>query len=402
MSLNRDSSRTWNEVQRTGGLHPNITNIDEYNEQWDINQDLVDEYLENLSYNQQYLSSKDVIEIHRLSFQNLTDFGGETSKVQMQFGPHMGAPPSKMKEELQLLDRQMKGIWREAKDTAAKQRAIAFQHVRLVGIHCFQDGNGRTSRRALEFAFERTFDQMKNNVISREDYISANNSALNHGNIGRLANMFAQDHEMTYSGAELHIAPYETKSFQVEYDLTGDMGLARSSIQAIDSINEPSHKNRWLRRTDIDKILQATNGKPAMNFDDVAASYENKIKRPMSIAESIELIKEIKDSGAIKNKLFKSLHEEGYTDVAYQRLQGAVEYAGAKDQQAFKEIIKQQFAGKISARTTKDFLAEISYQSNSTNRAVDLQPHEPKAKKSLKAYSEKFKEKLSHNNSMNV
>jgi len=392
MEINRDATRTWTEVMRTGGLCTDIKNIDDYNNQWELNQNKVDGFLDDLPLNQEFLTSKDILEVHRLSFEGLTDFGGKTSKVQMKFGPHMGAPPGTITKELELCDRQIDILWQKATDDDSKIRVLAFQHIRLVSIHGFLDGNGRTSRRALEFSFERNFGLQRNNVINRDDYIAANNSAIS-GNIGRLASLFAQDHEMTYSGSDHHIAPYETRAFQVEYDLTGPQGLARSSIQPLESINEANSKNRWLRPSDMKEFISASNGKAGKDFEEIAENYETKIKHPLSVSESIELAKEVKNSGAVKNKFLKKLNIEGFIDVVYKKLQGAVEYASKAEQMTFKEIIRQQLLGKTLPQESDVFLRDLKSREVLTHEASEIFPPHNTEKKSLKAYKDAFKHK---------
>jgi fido (protein-threonine AMPylation protein) len=379
-------ARTWAEVQRTGNLNPNIKTIEDYEEQWDINQDKVDAYLEQLPLNQGYLTSKNISDIHKLSYEDLSSYGGEISRTQMKFGPHMGAPPRQMKSELDLLDRQMEKLWDKAQTNEAKTRALAFQHVRLVGIHGFIDGNGRTSRKALQYGMDRNYNLPQLNKIDRADYIKANNSALLHNNIGRLAHLVSEDYGVSYNGTDQQVSPYQVRAFPIEIDLTGDYGLAQSSIQPIENINhENSSKNKWLKSYDLGDLERGSNGKQSGNFHQISDDYNNKIKSPLTVGETVDVFKDLKNSEPFKKKLFKPLNQDVYMEILKKRLEPSIEFSTDEQKEKFFYNVEKQLNGHSKAVDTDKYLESITKSKVPTKIERDIRDRmNPPRVKSLK------------------
>lgn len=197
MAINRDAARTWGEIQRVGQLAPGIDSVNDYKQQARMNAAKVDGYL--AEQRTPYLRSEQVLEVHRLLFEDLTTFGGKPSQIQMSHGPNVGAPPKNFKKELELLDKQMALLWHGAENQEDRIRALAFQHTRLAAIHGFPDGNGRTARIVTDYGFSR-MGLSKSADIDRKDYIDANNTAIAHSNIGRISQVMARQYGADYSG----------------------------------------------------------------------------------------------------------------------------------------------------------------------------------------------------------
>jgi fido (protein-threonine AMPylation protein) len=354
-------SRTWEEVKRTGRLTSNIKNIDDYTQQWDINQNNVDDYLDSLPISQEYLTSKDFLEIHRLSFQDIHTFAGELTKKQTMFGSYPGAPPSMIKEEFKLLDKQMEELWSKAQTPDAKTAALAFQHIRFVGIHAMPDGNGRTSRKALGYGMNRVHGAFQVNQVQRADYIKANNAGLEHNNIGRLAHVISEDYLLSYSGHDQQTSPYQVRAFQEKVPSVNE-AYNLSTIQAPENINPhlSTSKNYWIKPFDLEDLLRNSNGKQAANYEEESRKFNLAVKRPLSIGETVELIKFFKDSGAIKKKFLTTLNTQVYTDLLKKRLAPAVQFLEPQQKEGFLNYIERHYHGFSKVNETDKLHKNIS------------------------------------------
>ncbi len=351
----QNPDRTWKEVQQTGYLCDTIKNIQDYSRQWHLNDRNVQAYLE--SRKTPYLNSSEILEVHRLSFNGITTFNGQYCQTQMAYGGYLGAVPSAVSAEFSMLDRQMNILWKNAKTQEAKLRTIAFQHSRLIAIHGFLDGNGRVSRVATDFALYHIGRDFPIINMERNHYIQANNSAIEHNNIGWLTKVLSVQYDLKYTEVDLHIAPFKIAPFQNAKKLS----LENSQFFSEKSINQNSMRYYYLNVSDLSKIIQKTDGKPGKNFGDVMANISRLIEdQPLSIGESIQKIQSIKNSGAIKKRFFNSINENAYTEFAREHFQFVTQFASPEKKSEFWYLIEKQIDGQASAQDIDNYVSKLN------------------------------------------
>lgn len=350
-----NTDRTWAEVQRTGHLHDNIKNLNDYQRQWNINQQNVKSYLHSQK-DSPYLTSDQIKEVHRLSFDGIAKYSGKFTEKQMTFGGHLGAPPGTVEKEMALLDRQMETLWSKAGSQEAQVKAVAFQHSRLLSIHGFMDGNGRTSRIASEHAINKiTGGRIPTHDIDRKDYLQANTAAIERSNIGRLSNIFSQQYGLESKGQDLHIAPFKVAASQD----TKQLSFKNSQILPAESINRESTKGQFLKPSDMDNLLVRTGGKKGKNFDKINDKFVADITEPKTVGETVDYIKQIKNSGAIKRPIISNFNEKGFTDFAQERFRSVFRFADPEAQKEIWDRVEKQMEGKSKGKDTDKFIQNL-------------------------------------------
>jgi len=352
----QNPDRTWKDVNN-GSLCDNIQSIKDYNDQYNENQRAVREYLKDILEDNEYLQSEELLEVHRLSFDGLTTFGGKFAQKQMSFGGRVGAPPSSIKDELKLLDKQMAVLWKKAETDDAKIRAIAFQHARLVAIHAFEDGNGRASRITSDYALQVLGKHGPRGRSDRAEYIKANNAAMENNNIGRLAQLFAEKYQMPYSGADNHMAPYKI----VPCQNTANLSFDNSRLLDENSINEVAEcRGFYLKPSDFDDIIQWTDGKKGRDFAYISDKLTRQIDaEPLTIGASIHQIKQLKTSGAVKPRMFHMFKDDGYLNFAKNRFAFVTQFANEDQKNRFEDLIEKQLNGQATITDMDRFVAQL-------------------------------------------
>jgi fido (protein-threonine AMPylation protein) len=323
-----NNSKTWLEVLTTGQLFPEITNIRDYHEKWEENQIRVDGHIETL--NKPYLETDDLLLIHKLSFEGITTFGGKTIKSMSQFDGITGAPPVKVLDEYKLLDLQMSKLWRSARTDEAKLKSIAFQKARIIAIHGLTDGNGRVSRKAMDYAVTKNFNFQNKNIIERSEYIKAMTCAIRGNNLAPLTKILSENYSIETSNQAVSISPYKCECSPIEKDLSGENGLELYKLNPLESINDNSGiKNYWLRTTDLTKILKESNGKKGQHYETFEEVFVEQVSSPLNLEDSISLI--AKAHNHIKKKVFSQIDQEPFNKLLNERLQYVSEFSQEKE-----------------------------------------------------------------------
>lgn len=344
----KNPNRTWAELKRNDDLPPEIKNIQEYTAQWRKNMGPVNDFLK--TQKTPYLNSAQVIQVHKIAFRNISISAGKFTAKQNLFGGRVGAPPATIKKEMALLDMQMKSLWNNAKNQADKVKAIAFQHARLAAIHGFTDGTGRVGRIAMDFALYKTIGHPPTMSVDRQEYIEAVGMAIEHNNIGRLANVLAKRFELEFENSDIHISPYRIAPDQ-SLKLTS---LKDSQILPTDSITTNAISNTYLQPSDADKMVTMVGGKKGDGFGSAHNRFVKRITNPLTVGESIDVIRKLKISeDAVVSPFLKSLKTEGFKNFASERFSFVTQFAQPSQKATFMKLIADQLDGKSTSSVEK-------------------------------------------------
>lgn len=126
--------------------------IDEHNEI--LGMDLAMKYINaTLVNDNDYISMKDILEIHRRVLGHVDPIeGGEFRRTQVYVGGHIPPGPSDLTILMQRFEQWLNS---ESVVTMHPVKYAALAHYKLVHIHPFIDGNGRTSRLLMNLILMR-------------------------------------------------------------------------------------------------------------------------------------------------------------------------------------------------------------------------------------------------------
>lgn len=124
-------------------------------------------------------SASRIADLHHQQFSFLYKDAGafRGPGVLANFGDRIAADPDIVRPELDLLEGQCLGLIRNfhkeagMDDIPAKLKMLAFFHGRLVFIHPFRDGNGRTARLATAWIERTLFPDHKFRQVTKETYM---------------------------------------------------------------------------------------------------------------------------------------------------------------------------------------------------------------------------------------
>ncbi len=234
MAAGVHSQDRWNQL-RAAGLLPGVASLADYTEktsaglaaaQW-LAQELCGTTPPDPAL---------IRDIHRVAFAEVVPFAGEFRKDNgVMIGGYPGADTSRISYEIALLNRQYSDMLADDHTPAGCAAAVAFYHIRLMRIHPFRDGNGRTGRVLLAAQCDALFTNgageqvMAALAADKPAYYEALRSA-NRLNLAPLAAIVTQALGMEGSReaqSPFRVAPIFQASYGAE-DLDADLSATRT------------------------------------------------------------------------------------------------------------------------------------------------------------------------------
>ena len=350
--IQEKNKRSWKEITDIGHLVPGINSAEQYNRKMFENMSDIKRTLNK--ENKPYLTSEDIKNVHKQMFEGITTFGGDKAKTLRVFGGRTGADPIFIDNELKLLDKQMEHLWAKATSDSDKVKALAFQHARLVSIHGFQDGNGRTSRIATSYGLEKIGGSQKLN-IDRTQYLAANNNALDE-NLGQLSAHFASSYGIEYKGSSVEFSEFRITPLRETMPAI-DSAL---EITKTKSISNGENKKIFLKDVDFDGLINRLGGKRTSKIEKARQEFSQAISSPQSPNDVIDTIVKVRDSNAVKSGFFKKVNEDEYIKLSLKALTSVSDSLRPEKKAEFAFMVKQRFEGK--QMNINEFINKNSYK----------------------------------------
>lgn len=125
-----------------------------------------------------------ILEIHKTAFGHLYDWAGKLRFVDVTVGSFTPPPYSKIPNLMAEFSDQLQYLINSIKNENDLVYALAYAHHRILAIHPFNNGNGRTARLVTNLiAYMHGYEAVQiyhREGTSREEYIQAVKKADNH------------------------------------------------------------------------------------------------------------------------------------------------------------------------------------------------------------------------------
>lgn len=194
------------ERHERAGLRPHIKTCEDYHAAYvsGVTQAYKAIDLEILENPQKGLfTSHDLNKIHSDVFKEIGDWAGKPAGIRLLFGEYKSAVPKNVRSEMDLSDKQSAHLLSKAKTEVDLLSVIAFQHSRLIHIHGFNDGNGRTSRMLLAANLRSLLKIKSTKKHDKGEFYDASDSALQDHNLAPMVQLLARK-----SGLSVGVAAY--------------------------------------------------------------------------------------------------------------------------------------------------------------------------------------------------
>lgn len=170
-----DLEERWNAVQRSEILRTDIPDYTTYSVRTALG---LSEAQAGLKEGPVCYSREAIQEFHATAFGSAVTDAGNFRTRMVQVGDVYGADGVRIGRELDLLENQHRHLHENARTPEDRLVAVAFAHARMVQIHPFTDGNGRTARAFMAAEASQEFGVDSEKVMEaieadREGYIKA-------------------------------------------------------------------------------------------------------------------------------------------------------------------------------------------------------------------------------------
>jgi fido (protein-threonine AMPylation protein) len=279
---NDPHNKTWVELQ-DHGLLPNIKCWEDYVAEFEVGLSKARPYL---ATQPKLWSQKTILTTHRLIFENITPWAGQTSTRQEIIASIPGSPPELRDFEFQLLEAQMEILEAAATTPTAKIRMAAFHHSRLLCMHPFRDGNGRTARLILSKQLDKLIGKAGPLACTRSEYIDTLQACHPTGNLAPLSNLLHRSLLGIPDPAKFLPVPFRMNSLQL-IPSRPENALDESFRElptVIQSKGTPEQVN-WLTRIPWSEVERLCSAKPTKNLEAVKMLWTENLKTPFSTNE---------------------------------------------------------------------------------------------------------------------
>ena len=139
-----------------------------------------------------------VTHAHQTIFSGATIDAGRVRRVgeTVIFGGHLGADAQRIEIEYARLAVEARQMLSQAANDLERCAAVAFYHARFVGIHPFNDGNGRLGRAIMMDQVQKVLGNpeplFRRIVENKRDYIEALNSAIRSNDLAGMTRLVAE------------------------------------------------------------------------------------------------------------------------------------------------------------------------------------------------------------------
>jgi fido (protein-threonine AMPylation protein) len=278
---NNHHEKTWEEVQNHGVLS-NIQNWEGYINLYTRNQIPLREFLIEAGS----LWTKETIQkAHRLLFTNIAPWAGEFSTRQEIIAGIPGSPPELREGEFTLLEKQMGLLEKAANSDLAKIRIAAFHHSRLLCIHPFRDGNGRTSRALLAHQMRQITGGIKPLLCEKSEYIAALQAAHPEGDLAPLSNLLCKTYLGRPDPAKYLPVPFRMNTMQRPEEQNKQLERSLREGPEIINAEETPVRIKWLRRITWFEIEQLVAATPTDCLPKVKELWERKCRGTLTVEE---------------------------------------------------------------------------------------------------------------------
>lgn len=242
------SQATWNRVKHNIGLDPRIVDQESLNRQTFANGLAANELLRRRPLPYQ---GKDVITIHGKLFCGIFDHAGEHSQTIQNFGPFTSVDGVYFQSKMGLLDQEVSTLWEKATSIGEALDVIAFQHARLIAIHGFRDGNGRTSRVILDASIDALSPSPAPISIASDpkpNYVAASEAAIKSNNLTPLANLVRSAAKSDHIHSRLLLSPYRISPLRAEEDYRKGIDGVVFAPSFHEQAQDPEPRAKFLQR----------------------------------------------------------------------------------------------------------------------------------------------------------
>ena len=139
-----------------------------------------------------------VAQAHQTIFEGVTVDSGRVRRVgeTVIFGGHLGADAQRIQIEYARLAVEARQMFSQATNDLERCAAVAFYHARFVGIHPFNDGNGRLGRAIMMDQVQKVLGNpeplFRRIVENKREYIEALNSAIRNNDLTGMTRLVAE------------------------------------------------------------------------------------------------------------------------------------------------------------------------------------------------------------------
>jgi len=139
-----------------------------------------------------------VAQAHQTIFEGVTIDAGRVRRVgeTVIFGGHLGADAQRIEIEYARLAVEARQMFSQATNDLERCAAVAFYHARFVGIHPFNDGNGRLGRAIMMDHVQKVLGNpeplFQSIVENKREYIGALNSAIRSNDLTGMTRLVAE------------------------------------------------------------------------------------------------------------------------------------------------------------------------------------------------------------------
>ena len=139
-----------------------------------------------------------VAQAHQTIFEGVTIDAGRVRRVgeTVIFGGHLGADAQRIEIEYARLAVEARQMFSQAANDLERCAAVAFYHARFVGIHPFNDGNGRLGRAIMMDQVQKVLGNpeplFQRIVENKREYIEALNSAIRSNDLTGMTRLVAE------------------------------------------------------------------------------------------------------------------------------------------------------------------------------------------------------------------
>src|ERR1017187_811598 len=179
-----------------------------------------------------------VTHAHQTIFEGVTIDAGRVRRVgeTVIFGGHLGADAQRIQIEYARLVAEARQMFSQAANDLERCAAVAFYHARFVGIHPFNDGNGRLGRAIMMDQVQKVLGNpeplFQRIVENKREYIEALNSAIRSNDLTGMTRLVAESVGLRIEKGIRIEAPAIVASrprLAFEYMLPLDQELARAA-----------------------------------------------------------------------------------------------------------------------------------------------------------------------------
>ena len=135
---------------------------------------------------------------HQIIFEGVTIDAGRVRRVgeTVIFGGHLGADAQRIQIEYARLTVEARQMFSQAANDLERCAAVAFYHARFVGIHPFNDGNGRLGRAIMMDQVQKVLGNpeplFQRIAEDKREYIEALNSAIRSNDLTGMTRLVAE------------------------------------------------------------------------------------------------------------------------------------------------------------------------------------------------------------------